>query len=1034
MATQVASIGVGKLSSTSKYVDYFLVEIYSDSGHTNKIGQATSSAQYDSTSATWKQKDYISFPGLVFGTTYFLRAYTVAPLSGALSAPTDFSTAAGSASAPGCTYPGTFTATLSGIGYVITPGSVPSDIDHFEAVWTVNDATVPSSTTMPYWTGQTTNGSIAFFAGGKPNDVIRAYVRAVNTSQQAQAWQAVGSSITISTVFGGAYTGTLNDGTLLGNGGPGVFSGSTGRLGIGGAQGSPFLTAYGSQEQLSGVQPFLNLSDTGTSGTQYYMQSNAGQALWGQTGVSAGMYLNTSSQFGVAGTPGFRIDAYGQYIQVQTAGSTQFRANDTTPTTGRIYQYQSAGGTGGIFDATAGVQRTYLTNSGGYGIGTSPGSDFYYANSNRSYFQGVGPGVGIVDTTPTTGRLYMALSGSGQASGYQIYNGTNANYPLEIDNSARVGLGAITPANPLDVNGNMKSWGSGAGIYTLDRGGATTHVFYGASGYPRLFSGSADFATFNPSTGALGLGGTYTGDWISIQGTPVIASDKNLYNQIKVSGKTRTLADVQDLAATGAGQNQAENPDFELAPNAGSGDIAAGWFSNSFSSGGATVPGWTIIQEPNTSFTPYSGSNCIRIRLNNNVSVPSGQSSETDLVPRKVVPCKPGQKWWVHAKARTDFNVTLTSGLVIRCGVGCNVLWSDSTASFAGKTTEITNAGLGAWIDIFTTITIPNAPVGATAQGAQFYLYAVVNNPTGGTLSTNSTGVPCDFRIDNLEVIRAADLGSDEVAKIGSIPPAIAGSLSYSSTTSSIAWSWSMTLYRSDAAMTQQGISGSQTVTGLSSASTYNFYPFYDEGSLSGSTGLNMVATGGTGSPSWAHSGTSAVWTQEQTRADHLPLSDTPIAGSTTSSGTGSGSGGGRETGCHRKGTYVKERTRGVIRVEDVRANDYLWSENDTWLRVKSVKSWIHDLWILIEFNCGQKWFASAGHPYILRDGTIKRGCELTLADEVPCTTGITYPVSMQLVKEQHEIVKIEMEEPHTFYAATILDKPWVLSHNYNTA
>src|SRR3954462_467712 len=126
MATQLASIGVGKLSSTAKYVDTFIVEIYSDSGYTVKIGQQTSTAQWNG--SAWVQKDAIIFGGLVFGTTYYLRAAVIAPTSGAISAWTTFNTAAGSASAPGCTYTGTFTATTSGIGYIVTPASVPSDI------------------------------------------------------------------------------------------------------------------------------------------------------------------------------------------------------------------------------------------------------------------------------------------------------------------------------------------------------------------------------------------------------------------------------------------------------------------------------------------------------------------------------------------------------------------------------------------------------------------------------------------------------------------------------------------------------------------------------------------------------------------------------------------------------------------------------------------------------------------------------------------------------------------------------------------
>jgi hypothetical protein len=50
----------------------------------HKDWAATSAAQWNG--SAWTQKDYIEFAGLVFGTTYYLRAAVIAPLSGVLSA------------------------------------------------------------------------------------------------------------------------------------------------------------------------------------------------------------------------------------------------------------------------------------------------------------------------------------------------------------------------------------------------------------------------------------------------------------------------------------------------------------------------------------------------------------------------------------------------------------------------------------------------------------------------------------------------------------------------------------------------------------------------------------------------------------------------------------------------------------------------------------------------------------------------------------------------------------------------------------
>jgi hypothetical protein len=459
MSTRIASIGVGKLSTTSRYVGNFIVEIYSDSGYTVKIDSKVSGARWNGTVSV--QTDYIQFDGLIFGTTYYLRAGVVTPVSGVISTWTTFSTAAGTSSAPGCTYGGTFTATTSGIGYVVTPASVPSDIDRFEAVWQF-DSTVPTNTTISHWSGQLTNGVITFFVGGTPGQIAKVYVRGVNTAQQCQAWQLIDTR-TVSTTWSGTTIGTIGDGTLLGTGGPAVNSGSTGRLGIGGTQdASNFLTTFGG------------------------------------------------------------------YIANKTAGNAGYWSYDTSASPATFVTITNRG-SGGYFiqDNGAGINRTQLNMSGALSVGGGAASDNILTAVGST---AGGPGrIGVTGTDS-----FLRQTATTVARSYGLYN-TGGNY-IQLDETAglnrttlnssgQFGIG-MSPSQPLSVTGAMQSFGSNAALWTADRTSGNIYAFYGTSNIPRLWGGSADFATFNPSTGAMGLGATYTGDWISVQGASVLDSNK----------------------------------------------------------------------------------------------------------------------------------------------------------------------------------------------------------------------------------------------------------------------------------------------------------------------------------------------------------------------------------------------------------------------------------------------------------------------------------------------------------------------------
>jgi hypothetical protein len=210
--TRVSTIFVAGLATTTRYVDHFVVECYTNVGLSSLYSQGVAKSIWNGTNNV--QKGLIAFRGLTAGTTYYFRAGVVVPISGTTVWSATYSLVAGSSTAPtGVTYSGTFIATTSGVTLTITPASVPSDINHYEVVWTY-DGSSPAAAQLPAFKTYVTSGAFAFFAGGKPGDKITAFIRAVNTGQQYQLWQTIGT-YTIQTVPSDAI---VHQGTSPGGG------------------------------------------------------------------------------------------------------------------------------------------------------------------------------------------------------------------------------------------------------------------------------------------------------------------------------------------------------------------------------------------------------------------------------------------------------------------------------------------------------------------------------------------------------------------------------------------------------------------------------------------------------------------------------------------------------------------------------------------------------------------------------------------------------------------------------------------------
>lgn len=202
-----ATIVIGNLKTNALYVSSFHAEVFSDSGYSTLVGSQTSAAVKDLTGA-WVQSDLIIFPGLVRGQMYYVKAGPVSPVG--IENLSSYSLQAGTIVVPNVIYPGTFTATTSGVAYDITPHDAttnlsPTGINHYEAIWT-KDGSAPSNSSLENaWTGNPVNGVMHLFIGGNPGDNIHLFMRAVSNSGGYQNWYAVDNR-SINT----AFSGTVN--------------------------------------------------------------------------------------------------------------------------------------------------------------------------------------------------------------------------------------------------------------------------------------------------------------------------------------------------------------------------------------------------------------------------------------------------------------------------------------------------------------------------------------------------------------------------------------------------------------------------------------------------------------------------------------------------------------------------------------------------------------------------------------------------------------------------------------------------------
>ena len=217
--------------------------------------------------------------------------------------------------------------------------------------------------------------------------------------------------------------------------------------------------------------------------------------------------------------------------------------------------------------------------------------------------------------------------------------------------------------------------------------------------------------------------------------------------------------------------------------------------------------------------------------------------------------------------------------------------------------------------------------------------------------------------------------------------------------------------------------------TGLTASTRYGLELYYDE-----TTQLIAGVIGGPGSLGWSLPAASIgrlealAWSLPT----HVPLSDSPIYFTTNAPGvtTPVGGSGGGDGGCHRIDVLARERTRGVLRHEDIRKGDLLWSRA-AWLEVLEVERLPHEDWIHADFEGSvQDLPMTSGHTLDDVELGAIRAYQLSPLATLRTPTGTTSPTRIERRRYQGEIIRLRLAAPHLYYVSTD-GVAWVESHNH---
>jgi hypothetical protein len=418
------------------------------------------------------------------------------------------------------------------------------------------------------------------------------------------------------------------------------------------------------------------------------------------------------------------------------------------------------------------------------------------------------------------------------------------------------------------------------------------------------------------------------------------------------------------------GQNLLENPSFEVPALAGSGDVVAGWFE-------AGQQGLLHSTVQNASFA-FSGNACYEVNLSGTAALANGASWTTTIRNRKAIPVYPGQKLTLRGYVKATVS-GLPSGVTCRSFIQVRQFYSDGSADFSALLFTGDLSANTSWTPISVGPCTMPTPVGKTIVSVSYEMQIQVVNASGSSQTLSSSTMNAGAFFDNVELIRVSDLDSEIVDgttfrrlanvnadntlhvstplnKQGSLVSFPKNAFSYTSTTTSITWSWTaFSIYLPDGTSISVPSGSAAAFTGLSASHTYHFGIYV---TVSGPTVHIDKSTQSSGTAKETLSIIVGTFQGDGNVAVNIDAqASTPASGS--------GGGGGGADSCFSPNTKIKTK-RGDVAIVDVVPGDLVLTARGTWCEVETVTSRNYDGEAL---NMGNEEIVTPRHEFRTADG-----------------------------------------------------------------
>ncbi len=398
----------------------------------------------------------------------------------------------------------------------------------------------------------------------------------------------------------------------------------------------------------------------------------------------------------------------------------------------------------------------------------------------------------------------------------------------------------------------------------------------------------------------------------------------------------------------------------------------------------------------------------------------SGTGREASSGPSKALTLNAAET--VPAKVMGVTLLELSTGMQVSWTIGGE---SDLTNQLVYRAAR--GAGFGAAVQIGTVA--PSAgttaysfldTTGRAAAGPYEY-YVVAVGPAGNSAASSSTTT----------LVR--NLALTDVIPYGSTPASWGGALTYSTTTTTVTWSWSgIVVYRPDGTTSNIPNSGGGgfQITGLVASTTYNFYPYVDEVTLT-----MQFVTGGansTGAPASAFTAGTFAAVQAQGLVSHIPWNGGAIQVTTPASGTGGGTkGGSGGNQCLREGMVVEHDRRGIVPVEECVAGEWIRGRTD-WRQIEKIEILEQDVFIRITASTGDRIQVTPSTPIPMGEGGAKRAQDLSCSDIIVHREGLAFIESIGVMRGRgmRKVALSLVGDEKEYWAGEVF--PTILTHNVN--